>query len=111
MAPTWRVRLIGRQDVSMGAVKVTSGQRVSIRGPVPLHSAAIKTLSVGHLMLLTDEEEHEATGSNPNHQDGLHSLLQLCPKIYNKKKKEYRSCDCHSEIESAEFIFFSSKNQ
>lgn len=34
-AATWRARPIGQQDASRGAVKVTSEQRASIRGPVP----------------------------------------------------------------------------
>lgn len=75
VATTQRARLIGQQDVSMGAVKVTTEQRASIRGHVPFRSATIKTLSVGHLMLLTDEEEHKATRSYLNYWDRFHSLL------------------------------------
>ncbi len=37
-------------------------------------------------MLLTDEEEHKATGSNLNYQDRLHSLLHLNVQIISKAK-------------------------
>lgn len=36
VAATWRDRVIGQQDASRGAVKVTTEQRASIRDPVPL---------------------------------------------------------------------------
>lgn len=42
--------------------------------PCPLRSATIKTLSAGHLTLLTDEEEHEAAGTNLNYGTRFCSL-------------------------------------
>lgn len=44
------------------AAEVTSEQRAPIRSPVPSARNAIKTLSVGHRMPLTAEEERKATG-------------------------------------------------
>lgn len=37
-------------------------------------------------MLLTDEEEHKATGSNLTYQDKLHSLRHLSVQIISKAK-------------------------
>lgn len=75
VAANQRALLIGQQDVSMGAVEVTTEQRASIRGHVPFRCATIRTLSVDTFSLLTDEEEHTAMGSNRNYQESIFPSL------------------------------------